>query len=81
MRPGSRAGKGLLTEAGLKFYSEDYAIDGAAMLEVGSFQLGYPVLVHGCEIGAQIQFVKSRRIVAGLHPASKGRARKRKTRS
>ena len=35
-RPGSCAGKGLLTEAGLKspiFYSEDFAIDGAAMLE------------------------------------------------
>jgi bifunctional non-homologous end joining protein LigD len=35
-RPGRRAGKGLLTEAGLKspiFYSEDFAIDGAAMLE------------------------------------------------
>src|SRR5215470_1103717 len=35
-RPGSRAGKGLLTEAGLKspiFYSNDFAIDGAAMLE------------------------------------------------
>jgi bifunctional non-homologous end joining protein LigD len=35
-RPGSCAGKGLLTEAGLKspiFYSEDSAIDGAAMLE------------------------------------------------
>ena len=32
-RPASRAGKGLLTEAGLKFYSEDYAIDGAATLE------------------------------------------------
>jgi hypothetical protein len=35
-RPGSCAGKGLLTEAGLKspiFYGEDFAIDGAAMLE------------------------------------------------
>jgi len=35
-RPGSCAGKGLLTEAGLKspiFYSEDSAIDGAVMLE------------------------------------------------
>ena len=35
-RPGSCAGKGLLTEAGLKspiFYSEDFAIDGAATLE------------------------------------------------
>ena len=35
-RPGSRAGKGLLTEAGLKspiFYSKDIAIDGAAILE------------------------------------------------
>ena len=35
-RPGSRAGKGLLTEAGLKspiFDSEDSAIDGAVMLE------------------------------------------------
>ena len=35
-RPGSCAGKGLLTEAGLKspiFYSEDSAIDGAATLE------------------------------------------------
>jgi bifunctional non-homologous end joining protein LigD len=35
-RPGSRAGKGLLTEAGLKssiFYSEDFAIDRAAMFE------------------------------------------------
>ena len=34
-RPGSCAGKGLLTEAGLKspiFYSEDFAIDGAARL-------------------------------------------------
>jgi len=35
-RPGSCAGRGLLTEAGLKapiFYSEDFAIDGAATLE------------------------------------------------
>jgi hypothetical protein len=35
-RPGSCAGKGLLTEAGLKspiFDSEDSAIDGAVMLE------------------------------------------------
>jgi len=35
-RPSSCAGKGLLTEAGLKspiFYSEDFAIDGAAMQE------------------------------------------------
>ena len=35
-RPGCCAGKGLLTEAGLKspiFYREDFAIDGAAMLE------------------------------------------------
>jgi len=35
-RPRCCAGKGLLTEAGLKspiFYSEDFAIDGAAMLE------------------------------------------------
>jgi hypothetical protein len=36
-RPGCCAAKGLLTEAaGLKspiFYSEDFAIDGAAMLE------------------------------------------------
>jgi bifunctional non-homologous end joining protein LigD len=35
-RPGSCAGKGLLTEAGLKspiFYSEDSAIDGAVMIE------------------------------------------------
>ena len=35
-RPGSRAGKGPLTEAGLNspiFYSEDFAIDGAAMLQ------------------------------------------------
>jgi hypothetical protein len=35
-RPASRAGKGLLTEAGLKspiFYSKDIAIDGAAILE------------------------------------------------
>ena len=35
-RPGCCAGKGLFTEAGLKspiLYSEDFAIDGAAMLE------------------------------------------------
>ena len=35
-RPGCCAGKGLLTEAGLKspiFCSEDFAIDGGAMLE------------------------------------------------
>ena len=35
-RPGSCAGKSLLTEVGLKspiFYCEDFAIDGGAMLE------------------------------------------------
>ena len=35
-----------------------------AILEIGSFQLGDPVLTHGCEFGAQVQFVKPRRIVA-----------------
>src|SRR5215510_4381531 len=43
-RPGSCAGKGLLTEAGLKspiFYSEDFAFDGAATLEkLGAMQMG-----------------------------------------
>ena len=42
-RPGSCAGKGLLTEAGLKspiFYSEDFAFDGAATLEkLGAMQM------------------------------------------
>ena len=35
-----------------------------AILEIGSFQLGDPVLMQGCEFGAQVQFVKSRCIVA-----------------
>jgi hypothetical protein len=42
-RPDSCAGKGLLTQTGLKspiFYSEDFAIDGAAMLEkLGAVQM------------------------------------------
>ena len=42
-RPGSCAGKGLLTEAGLKspiFYREDCAFDGAATLEkLGAMQM------------------------------------------
>jgi bifunctional non-homologous end joining protein LigD len=42
-RPSSCAGKGLPTEAGLKspiFYSQDSAIDGAAMLEkLGAMQM------------------------------------------
>ena len=52
-RPGSCAGKGLLTEAGLKspiFYSEDSAIDGAAMLEkLSTMQMEGIVVPVGAE--------------------------------
>jgi bifunctional non-homologous end joining protein LigD len=89
-RPGSCAGKGLLTEAGLKspiFYSEDFAIDGAAMLEklstnadgrhlsqrMSRHRTGRAerILVEYQERAAVVGFVKDPAGVAALHVAKR----------